>query len=167
MTNQPDIHHDFAAWTAHQWANLVPEADATAASIAIRLIRTAEELSKSHNTTIKPFKKHGIANIADFRILGLLRHLNGQGISSNHIAQHLHFEPATVSTRLNRLEKHHHIHRTPHPTNRRTHHITLNPQSAPLVDTIYKALINNHTQFFNNLTPTEHQQLATLLTHIG
>jgi len=166
MTKQPDIHHDFAAWTANKWASLVPEADATSASVAIRFIRTAEELAKSHNATIKPYKEQGVANIADFRILGLLRHLAGQGIASNHIAQHLDFEPATVSTRLNRLEKHRHIHREPHPTNRRTHHISLNPASAPLVDSIYKALIDNHTRFFNNLTTTEHQQLATLLTHI-
>jgi DNA-binding MarR family transcriptional regulator len=163
MTNPHDIHRNFAAWTAHNWAHLVPEADATAAAVAIRFIRAADELAKSHNNTIKPWKNQGIAKIEDFRILGLLRHLNGQGISSRDISQHLDFEPATVSSRLTRLEKHGHITRIAHPTNRRTHHIILNPDSAHIVDDIYQALVINHTNFFKSLPKNEHEQLADIL----
>jgi DNA-binding MarR family transcriptional regulator len=166
MTNPHDIHYDFAAWTAHNWAQLVPNADATAAAVAIRFIRTATELAKSHDAAIKPWKNQGITRIEDFRILGLLRHLDGQGISSQHIAEHLDFEPATVASRLKRLEQHGHITRIDHPSNRRTHHIILNPTSAPVVDDIYEALVNNHAKFFGAVSDTQHKQLANILKQL-
>lgn len=163
MADVPDVHRDFAAWTAYNWSRLVPDADPTAAAVAIRFIRAADELAHSHATTIRPWRKTGITSIADFRILGLLRHRDGEGIRTQHIAEHLHFEPATVSSRLARLEKHGHVQRIDHPTNRRSHLVILNPDSAQLVDDIYQALVDNHTRFFATLTDGEHDQLANML----
>lgn len=167
MADAPDIHRDFAAWTAHNWSQLVPDADPTAATVAIRFIRAADELAHSHTITIRPWNKHGIASIADFRILGLLRHRNGEGIRTQRIAEHLHFEPATVSSRLARLEKHGHVQRIDHPTNRRSHLVVLNPDSAQLVDDIYQALVENHTQFFAVLANGEHNQLSDMLGRLA
>lgn len=166
MAEAPDIHRDFAAWTAHNWSQLVPDADPTAAAVAIRFIRAADELAQSHAATIRPWKKHGISSIADFRILGLLRHRQGDGIATQRIAEHLHFEPATVSSRLTRLEKHGHVHRIDHPTSRRSHLLVLNPDSAELVDEVYVALVNNHTRFFAALDDREHDQLAEMLSRL-
>lgn len=162
----PNINTNFAAWTAQQWAMLVPEADSSAAKVAIRFTEVSTALRESHARTVRPWHNVGVSSVEDFRILGLLRHAGADGIKLSRIAEHLRFEPGTVSSRVTRLEKHGFIERHENPSDRRSKFVRLAAGREGEVDDIYRALVANHERFFSNLTIVEHQQLAELLGKI-
>lgn len=79
------------------------------------------------------------------------------------ISQGLLFSSATITNRLDRLEKAGYIIRLPDPSDRRGTLIELTPEGAQVVDEVIQAHLANMSKLIDGLSPEEHKMLEGLL----
>ena len=163
VEKDPDIEKDFAAWTAGRWAQIVPDANSTAASVAIRLRVVSESLTLAQMEALRPWRDDGIKSMDDFRTLALICHVDPPGIFTYDIARHLGVGAGTISSRVDRLEQHGFIVRVPNPADRRTHHLQIHPDRVSDITAMYRALVADHESFFGQLSSEQHNALSELL----
>ena len=110
-------------------------------------------------------REEGLANQDDYQVLSALRiarHL-GQEQTITDIAAKLGSTTATIVNRVDRLQGLGYVQRTPHPTDRRSLHLTITPQGTACAQRIVLQRTEQREQWLAALTDEERVTLTGLL----
>ena len=159
--SEPRIESDLAGWSAHRWSAVV--ADPGSHAVATELRATSAALEKAQLRALQPWRITGVKSLDDFETLGLLRHYGSPGLPIRRIADYLGAGVGTISTRIDRLERHRFIVRNPDRHDRRSHRVQLVAARCGDVDAMYRALLAVEERFFADLSRNKPNRLAALL----
>lgn len=158
---EPDPN-DPIEWKIHQWEKILPGRGFDRIEPAARILQLAASLVRDMDLIAK---REGLANQDDYQVLSALRistHL-GQVMTVTDAAAKLGSTTATIVNRVDRLEKLGYVERTPHPTDRRSLHLTITTEGIDCVQRIVVHRTQQRERWLSVLTDLERAHLTTLL----
>lgn len=156
---------DPVRWKIRQWEQIIPGGGFDQIEPAARIVHHAGRLTEAMNRIAR---REGLANQNDYQVLSVLRiaHNGGQRLTITELAARLDSTTATMVNRLDRLQHHGLLERTPHPTDRRSLHLALTPTGIAAVERMVQARTRQREQWLTALTPDERAILNTLLSKL-
>lgn len=156
---------DPVRWKIRQWEQIIPGGGFDQIEPAARIVHHASRLTEAMDRIAR---REGLANRHDYQVLSVLRiaHHGGQRLTITELAAQLDSTTATMVNRIDRLEHHGLLQRTPHPTDRRSLHLTLTPTGIATAERMVQARTRQRRQWLTALTPDERTTLNTLLSQL-
>lgn len=146
-----------------QWAAVRPDLDVSPMGIIGRLSRAAEVTGRQVRAY---FDQHGLSR-SEFDVLATLRRSGAPyRLTPGELTAATMSSAATVSNRLNDLERRALVTRQVDPANRRSIQVSLTPAGLDLVDGIVEGHLANERTVLDGLTATEQAELARLLAKL-
>lgn len=156
---------DPVRWKIQQWEQIIPGGGFDQIESAARIIHHAARLTEAMDRIAR---REGLANQNDYQVLSVLRiaHHTGQRLTITELAAQLNSTTATMVNRIDRLQDHGLLERTPHPTDRRSLHLALTPDGAASVERMVEARTRQREQWLTALTTDERATLKALLNKL-
>lgn len=156
---------DPVRWKIRQWEQIIPDCGFDQIEPAARIVHHAARLTEAMNQIAR---REGLANRHDYQVLSVLRiaHHSGQRLTITELADQLNSTTATMVNRIDRLQQHGLLQRTPHPTDRRSLHLTLTPTGTATVERMVQARTRQRQQWLTALTTHQRATLNTLLSKL-
>jgi DNA-binding MarR family transcriptional regulator len=132
-----------------------------AATAVLAVIKTSSWLLHELNPV---FAEHGITGTRFDALEALARH--GGTARPADLRDTLHRSAQTITSVLDQLQDAGLVNRSPHPSDRRSTIAELTPAGHQAVDRICPPLVDIEQDCLSALTPTEQDQLISLLTKI-
>lgn len=146
-----------------QWEVVRPDLDVTPMGVVGRLTRASEVVGRRLRDYFEP---KGLTR-SEFDVLATLRRSSDPyTLTPGELAHATMSSAATVTNRLNDLEKRGLLSRTVDPSNRRSVLVTLLPAGVELVDEVLAGHIDNENAALSSLTAKERDHLARLLAKL-
>ena len=157
---------DSVEWRIQRWEQILPGGRFDRIEAAARIIQLADDLGAAMDRIAR---QESLANQDDYQVLSELRiaeHL-GQDQTITDIAAKLGSTTATVVNRVDRLENLGYVQRRPHPTDRRSLHLTITPQGTACVQRIVLQRTQQRDRFLAALSDEERVILTGLLQKLA
>ncbi len=157
---------DHIEWIIHQWDQILPGSGFDRIEPAARILQLAGVLVKEMD---KIAKGEGLVNQGDYQVLSILRisHHLGEEMTITDVASKLASTTATMVNRIDRLEALGYVRRTPHPTDRRSLHLSVTPEGIACVQRIVVLRTRRRERWLGGLTDEERDTLTRLLTKLA
>jgi DNA-binding MarR family transcriptional regulator len=154
--NRDEVDRLIAAWKRER-----PDADLSPLSILSRITRISRHLDLARRDAFADLETWG------FDVLAALRRAGApHTLSPGQLMQETMVTSGTMTNRLDRLEELHLINRQPDPNDGRGSLVTLTPLGMQKVDVALDHLIKNERTFLTDLSQSEYDQLADLLSKL-
>ncbi len=145
------------------WRRERPDLDVTPLEVLSRVSRLARRLDLARGSA---FAQHHLEGWA-FDVLSALRRAGEPyELSPGHLVQQTLVTSGTMTNRVDRLVRHGWVERRPDPGDRRGVLVRLTPAGRDVVDAAMAGLIDQEKSLLGELSPTEQEQLATLLRRL-
>lgn len=146
-----------------QWQQQRPDLDVAPMRVIGQLGRTAHFAALQ---TQRLFSESGLSS-SEFDILATLRRSGTPfALNPSQIVSALMINNSTLTSRLDRLEKHGHISRVPIVGDRRSVHVQLTESGFQLIDGLVGRHVANERAMLSALNDEEQQQLVMLLAKL-
>ena len=111
--------------------------------------------------------KHGLS-VGEFDVLSALRR-SGEPfkLHPSELAERVMVTRAGITSRVDKLEENGYVQRLRDPNDRRSEPIVLTKAGRRLLDGALIAYLDNQTQLFSALSPTQQRQLESLLRRLS
>lgn len=149
-----------------RWEAILGDVGFDRIEAAARILACADVLAEAMDRIAQT---EGLANRNDYQALSILRWAKHEGhqLTVTDLATALGDTTATTANRIARLHTLGYINRLPHPTDRRSHHITITTAGAATAERMVLARTSQREQWLSALTDPERATLATLLTKLA
>ena len=156
---------DLTKWKIRLWEQILPDSGFERIEAAARILQCATYLTAAMDRIARA---EGLANQDDYQALSVLRLARhaGQQLTATDIATSLDDTSATTTNRLSRLERLGYAKRDPHPTDRRSVHVTITPEGAASVERMVLARTRQREQWLAALTDEQRHDLTSLLARL-
>jgi DNA-binding MarR family transcriptional regulator len=159
---------DHVDWIVEAWARELPGVDTSAMALIGRLLRTSRHLQRRIESRLAPF---GL-NVTEFNILGALRRTGSPyRLAPTDLSRSLLLTSGGLTKRLDHLELHGLVERTPDPGDRRSVLVGLTPAGHALIDEALDVHLSNEAQLVAPLSADQRDALTgilrTLLVSLG
>jgi len=149
-----------------RWEAILGDVGFDRIEAAARILACADVLAEAMDRIAQT---EGLANRNDYQALATLRwaqHEDRQ-LTVTDLAAALGDTTATTTNRISRLHTLGYIKRTPHPTDRRSQHITITPAGAASAERMVLARTSQREQWLSALTDHQRATLTTLLAKLA
>lgn len=151
---------DHVDWIVEEWARELPGVDTTAMAIVGRVLRASRHLQRDIERSLAPF---GL-NMTEFNILGALRRTGAPyRLAPVALSRSLLLTSGGLTKRLDHLELHGLVERSPDPEDRRSVLVELTPSGYQLVEEAVRAHLSHEARLIAPLSPAEQESLNAIL----
>lgn len=159
MTEQDHVADILAAWRT-----VSPGLDLTPVGIFGRITRIERHKAQ---TLSKVFREHGLDS-GEYDVLAALRRASqDRPLTPTALYRSMLVTSATMTERLDRLERRNLIRRRRAPGDRRSVHVELTATGRRLIDRAIKDLVTAEAQLLDGLSESDREALTTLLTRLA
>lgn len=149
-----------------RWEAILGDVGFDRIEAAARILTCADVLAQAMDRIAQT---EGLANRNDYQALSILRwarHEDRQ-LTVTDLATALGDTTATTANRIGRLQALGYVKRTPHPTDRRSQHITITDQGAASAERMVIARTSQREQWLSALTDHQRATLTALLAKLA
>jgi len=154
---------DHVDFVIEQWANAMPELDASSMAIFGRMLRIIKQLTTARAEALAPFNFRD----GEFDVLATLRRAGEPYcLSPTQLYQSLLITSGAMTNRLNRLEAVGSIRRVANPDDKRSMRVALTEVGREKIEQALQVHTETQRQLLSPLTRDQQQQLQALLSQI-
>lgn len=125
------------------------------------------DLSHRFKARLRASLTDGAPDLAPFQAKALSAIGRHPGLLPNQLADRSGRDKAQIARVLKDLEERGLIARSPHPTDRRTHCLSLTPAGETVFQHLQRSRVQIARQMMDGLTPAEQQQISALLARMA
>jgi len=151
--------HDYVDRLRAQWAERLPELDTRAADVVARILRIAALVGHAHERALEAED----LNRGEFELLAALRRAD-RPLRAREITTVTESPGASITKRIDRLERAGLVERTVPERDRRGVLVSLTPAGVELVDRLFPAQVAREGAALTGLDAAERARLAELLS---
>jgi DNA-binding MarR family transcriptional regulator len=151
---------DHVDWIVEAWAREMPGVDTTPMALVGRLLRASRHLQRDIERRLAAF---GL-NITEFNVLAALRRTGSPyRMAPVELSRSLLLSSGGLTKRIDRLELHGFIERSPDPDDRRSVLVGLTPAGRELIEEAVSAHLRNEAVLIAPLSPEQRDALTGVL----
>ncbi len=151
---------DHVDWIVEAWAREMPGVDTSPMALVGRLLRASRHLQRDIERRLAAF---GL-NITEFNVLAALRRTGSPyRMAPVELSRSLLLTSGGLTKRIDRLELHGFIERSPDPDDRRSVLVGLTPAGRELIEEAVSAHLRNEAVLVAPLSPEQRDALTDVL----